>query len=295
MKTPEHRVEKLLRSLGGNVYFGVDDDGTVKGLDVGKQTLMDIRTRVKELIDPSIICDIKELKDEAGRSYIHIHAEGTDIPYSCDGRYFIRNVSSDEKVGRDLLRKMLVSGSTDILRQISSERQDLTFKGMNEVLSNKGVHASGSSEFLSDFGLTNEDGRFNLLAYLLSDQNDLVIKVMRFAGLDKTVMEERMEFKGQSLLVTARQVLDYFKLINLPKKINLSTGIRSETSLFDDQSFHEAWINACVHNTWVEKIPPSVYLYDDRLEVVSYGGLPYGLSKEGFYAQHQLASQPPPL
>ena len=36
--------------------------------------------------------------------------------------------------------------------------------------------------------------------------------------------------------------------------------------------------------TWTEKIPPAVYLYDDRIEIVSYGGLPYGLSEEGFYA-----------
>ncbi|MBR2836081.1 MAG: hypothetical protein IKE43_10310 [Coriobacteriales bacterium] len=49
----------------------------------------------------------------------------------------------------------------------------------------------------------------------------------------------------------------------------------------------DSWIkvyNACVHNTWIEKVPPSVYIYDDRIEVVSYGGLPYGLSEEGFYA-----------
>ena len=107
---------------------------------------------------------------------------------------------------------------------------------------------------------------------------------MRFAGKDKTTVDERMSFSGQSLLITVQQILDYFNLINLPRKVDLATGIRSEIPLFDPQAFREAWINACVHNTWTEKVPPAVYIYDDRMEVVSYGELPYGLSREGFYA-----------
>ena len=274
----------LNRGTEGTVYFGVDDDGTIRGVDIGKRTLLDIRSRAAELIDPRVILDIEELKDEKGRSYICLHAEGTDIPYSCDGRYYIRTASADEQIGSALLRKMLVSGSTDMLMQVSSEEQSLSFKGMNEYLTGKGVHAGESKEFLNSFGMFNKEGRYNLLSYLLSDQNELIIKIMRFAGTDKTIVDERMSFSRQSLLLTVQQVLDYFSLINLSKKVDLATGVRTETPLFDLQSFREAWINACVHNTWTERIPPAVYIYDDRLEIVSYGGLPYGLSEEGFFA-----------
>ena len=48
-------------------------------------------------------------------------------------------------------------------------------------------------------------------------------------------------------------------------------------------SFREAWINACLHNDWKNEVAPSIYLFDDRIEIVSYGGLPFSLSKEGFY------------
>ncbi len=151
-------------------------------------------------------------------------------------------------------------------------------------MKSKGMHASSTKAFFTSFGLYNKDGLFNLLAYLLSDQNEMIIKVMRFAGKDKTVVDERMSFQDQSLILTVQKVLEYFKQIDLPRKVDLVTGVRSETALFDFQSFREAWINACVHNTWTEKIPPAIYLYDDRIEIVSYGGLPYGLSEEGFYA-----------
>ena len=40
----------LNRGSEGTVFFGVDDDGTVKGLKIGKRTLLDIRSRAAELI-----------------------------------------------------------------------------------------------------------------------------------------------------------------------------------------------------------------------------------------------------
>ena len=268
----------LNRSGEGTVFFGVDDDGNVKGLDIGKKTLL------SDLIEPRIICDIKDNKDENGQTFIQIHAQGSDIPYSCDGRYYLRTAASDEQIGSDLLRKMLASGNTDLLSKITSDNQDLTFTGMLHYLTGKGIHASDTKDFYTNFGLIGDNGKYNLLAYLLSDQNEMVIKVMRFAGTDKTVFDERIPFENQCLLVTVQSVLDYFNLIKLPRKVDLSTGVRSEKTLFDGQSFREAWVNACVHNTWTDRIPPAVYIYDDRIEIESYGGLPYGLSEEGFFA-----------
>ena len=258
----------LNRGFEGTVYFGVDDDGTVKGINIGKRTLLDIRSRATELIEPRTVLDIDVLQDEEGRSYIRVHAAGSDIPYSCDGRYYLRTAAADEQIGSDLLRRMLVSGDTDILMQISSDNQDLTFKGMVTFLNNLGIHASETKAFLNSFGMFNKEGKYNRIAYLLSDQNEMIVKVMRFKGTDKNDFDQRLTYDNQSLILTVKEVLDYFKLINKPKKIDADAGTRLETPLFDYQSFREAWINACVHTTWTENIPPSVYLYDDRIEVV---------------------------
>ena len=277
-------VAMLNRNGSGTVYFGVDDNGEVKGIEIGKKTLMTVRHRISELMEPKALCDIKELKDENGKSYISIFASGSDMPYSCDGRYYIRTVSADEHVGNELLRKMLASGDADLITQGTSEKQELTFSGMCAKLNKSGIHSSDTLEFRQNYGLYNDEGKFNKMAYILSDQNSLIIKTMRFAGFDKTVVEERASYQNQSLLSTVKQVLEYFELLNVSKKVSLESGTRKETSLFDYNSFREAWINACVHNNWNEMLPPSIYIYDDRIEVVSYGGLPYKLSKEGFFA-----------
>jgi predicted HTH transcriptional regulator len=47
--------------------------------------------------------------------------------------------------------------------------------------------------------------------------------------------------------------------------------------------FREAWINACMHTKWERKNPPAVYVFLNRIEIISTGGLPDDLTKEEFY------------
>ena len=159
----------------------------------------------------------------------------------------------------------------------------MTFKAFFVELSGSGIHPKDSKKFYGNYGLLNRDGKFNFNAYLMSDENDLSMKVVIFEGKDKSVMSKRTEYGGKCLLKSLSEVAEYFESINTTK-VNISSSKRMETTLFDFQSFREAWINACLHNDWNNAIAPSVYMYDDRIEIVSYGGLPYYLSVEGFFA-----------
>ena len=273
----------LNRHNSAIVYFGVDDNGNIVGLQAGKDTLMDIRNKIRDKIEPRIYPDIKEEKDENGKTYIKVSVSGADIPYSYDGRYYIRNVSSDEQASNEILRKMLSSSDADIIRQKISPKQNLTFKAFFAELSGSGIHSKNSEEFYGNYGLLNRDGKFNFNAYLMSDENDLSMKVVVFEGKDKSVMSKRTEYGGKCLLKSLSEIAEYFESINTTK-VNINSSKRIETALFDFQSFREAWINACLHNDWNNTIAPSVYMYDDRIEVVSYGGLPYSLSIEGFFS-----------
>ena len=272
----------LNRHGRGCVYFGVRDNGDVIGTSVGKDTLNKIRHRIAELIQPKVVADIREETDEEGNCYVIVSAEGCDIPYSCDGRYFIRSVDSDEKVPNDLLRRMLISGGTDLARSRASDIQDLTFSQLCTFMLAKGMHIEDNERLYSSYGLRNADGLFNIMAFILSDQNNFSIKVVRFSGKDKSVMSERTDYGGKCLLTSLEQVLQYAAAINTTK-VNLAGGQRREMQLFDFEAFREAWINACLHNSWAELLPPSVFIFDDRMEIVSYGGLPYGLSEDDFY------------
>lgn len=84
------QLDKGLKSLASMlnkhgqvaVYFGVDDNGEVCGLSIGKDTLMDIRNKIRDKIEPRIYADIQEQTDDSGKKYIKVTASGQDIPYS---------------------------------------------------------------------------------------------------------------------------------------------------------------------------------------------------------------------
>ena len=276
-------VTAMLNKHGeANVYFGVSDNGDVIGMDIGKDTLMNIRNRIRDRVEPRIYADIKDYTDDNGKKYIKVSAKGTDIPYSYDGRYYVRNVSADEQASNDILRKMLASSDADIIRQKVAPTQQLTFRSFFAILSGLGIHPKDSDEFYSNYGLLNRENEYNINAYLMSDENDVSIKVVVFEGDNKSVMSKRTEYGKKCLLMSISEVLEYFSSIN-SIHVDVSGSQRKEQTLFDFPSFREAWINACLHNDWNEGIAPSVYMFDDRIEIVSYGGLPYSLSREGFF------------
>lgn len=65
--------------------------------------------------------------------------------------------------------------------------------------------------------------------------------------------------------------------------VKIEGAVRQETKLFDFSCFREAWLNACLHNKWSRQTSPTVYLYSNRIEIISTGGLPADFSEEDFF------------
>ena len=84
------------------------------------------------------------------------------------------------------------------------------------------------------------------------------------------------------MLVAVKQVLDYMEALN-DTLVDVEGSLRKESRLFDFPCFREAWLNACLHNRWSRQTPPAVYMFNDRIEIISVGGLPDGLTLEEFY------------
>lgn len=85
-----------------------------------------------------------------------------------------------------------------------------------------------------------------------------------------------------SLVKATKQILDKVELEN---KIfaQITSKEHIETHSWDMVALREAIINAIVHNDYTREVPPKVKFFDDRIEIISYGGLPDGLSKEDFF------------
>ena len=276
-------LSSMLNKHGeGTLYFGVKNDGTVIGQkDINESTLRDVSRKVAEGIKPQVIPEISlQLIDD--KKIIKVTVKGNANIYSAFERYYIRSFDEDKKVSPDMLRELINSnGEPDLIVNEPTIRNDLTFETLKGLYLIKG-HKINDEQFENNLKLYTNDGRFNYMAELLSDNNDISIKVVTFAGKDKTVMLKRTEYGMKCLISAVNEVLEYMDVIN-ETKVKLGGKKRIEESYFDYACFKEAWLNACIHTRWIEKIPPAVYIFDDRIEIVSNGGLPKALNKTDFF------------
>lgn len=278
----ESLTAMLNKHCKGDVYYGVSDEGKILGLgyQIGKETLKKISVRISELIKPAInpVIAFEQYED---KTIIHVSASGNLRPYSCGGNYRIRIASENRQIDPDLLGDIFYSSKRSSLENIEALNQKLTFNQLKGQYVAKGFTIQNEN-FEENMHLR-VNGKYNMLAELLSDNNNASIKVVRFAGIDKTKMISRNEYGYKCLILAMKEASNYVNSLN-ETRVDIDSGLeRKEIKLFDSHAFEEAWTNACVHNKWINNVPPAIYIYDDRLEIVSTGGLPFDYSKEEFY------------
>ena len=128
------------------------------------------------------------------------------------------------------------------------------------------------------------DGKYSLLAQLLSDNSHMPIRVAIFSGKTKADnMYSVREFGNQCLLYSLDEVLRYGDVLNIIQADETDHVVeRKEVPLFENDAFREAVINAFVHNLWVSGNEPMLTVFSDRIEILSRGTLaprqiPFGI------------------
>ena len=181
------------------------------------------------------------------------------------------------------LFRVLNNGLPNLLNT-ESRFTDLTFDQLFLYYDLHGIKLNKKS-FKKNLELLTKDGKYNMLAQLLSDEPHIPIRFAVFSGKDKTsTMYTVREFGNMCLLMSLDKVLDFGDTMNIPQADERDRKVaRKEVMLFDKDAFHEAVINAFVHNLWVSGNAPMFTAYEDRIEIVSLGTLPPNQTKEGFF------------
>lgn len=285
-------VVAFLNTRPGVIYIGVDDSGDIIGVDSADEIMKEISNIIRDKILPCpedlISINANFIKDkiiiqvsvQKGNSLFYIKKHGR----SSKGCYTRIGTStrgmSEEQIDKRF--KDIAYANRPGITEVKSRRQDLTFDQFKVLLAYRGVHVNENA-FYNNFNLKRDDGLFNLQAFLLSDQNDMSIKVVRFKGTDKSEFISRKEFGYCCLIKAMADALDYsLNVLNIVQT-NIVKAVRVDTPYFDESSFREAWINAICHNDYLDGTPPAVYGFDNRVEIISHGKLQPDLSKEDFF------------
>ena len=272
---------------GGIIYVGINKNGQVVGVENTDLTQLQIKDRIKNNIQPSTLglFDVTVETIENKEVIKVIISSGTEKPYylrkkgrTPEGCY-IRIGSSKERMTERMIEEMFARRIKNSLKEIESPRQDLTFRQLK-------IHYEGNGMILNDnfarnLNLLTDDGKYNYNAYLLADENNISIKLVKYLGTSKMELIENQEY-GYCCLITATQrILDRLTAENtVYAKIEYNG--RKEVEMIDSKALKEAVINAMVHSDYTLSTTPIIELYSDRIEITSGGGLPQGLSQEEF-------------
>lgn len=283
---------------GGNIYIGVNDKGNVIGLNNNLDLLQrKIKDRIISNIEPSALglFDIEVLECENKKYLNIIVARGLEKPYHIKGMgmtqdsCFIRVGSSNEKMSESLINQLFRERAKDSLKNIISPKQDLTFIDLKLAYREKGFDVGDNFERQLNF-YTN-DGRYNYIAYLLSDDNSVSIKVAKYTGDDVDELEEYYEYGFCSLIKATDRVLEKFKSEN---KVfaKITYPKRNEQQMYDYNAVREVIVNAIVHNDWSNEYPPKFEFFNNRIEISSFGGIQREFTEEEFLLGYSAPKNP---
>jgi len=278
---------------GGEIFFGVDDVGTIVGIDNSKEETL----RVEHMINDSIVPVPRfhlTVEQRDGLEIIILAVEkGRDTPYYYDRRAYKRSDASTLEVDRFELRRLALHGINMNLEATEASEQNLAFKvlesKLKEVLGIKKI----SSDILRTLDLLDEGGTYNVAAELLSDVNTIPftgIDIVRF-GDSINQIQERVTIDGVSLLTQYDRAIEVFERYYQYEEIEGYK--RTQKELIPREAFREAVANAIVHRVWDVPSYIQISMFKDRIEVTSPGGLPAGLSKDEYlYSTISLLRNP---
>lgn len=288
-KLEKEIVAFLNNREGGILYIGVDDKGEPVGNSDIDSMQLRIADRIKNNILPStlgLFDIVTEYVDNIPVTKI-IVCSGLEKPYyiknkgmSPNGCY-MRLGTSTQPMSTALIDELYAKRIHTTLRNIPAPRQDLTFAQLKIYYQERGFELN--RKFANSLELLTPDGKYNYIAYLLADENGVSIKVAKYAGITKVDLVENEEYGYCSLIKATNHVLEKMKIENVTKARVTNTK-RIEKNLVETVPLREALINSIVHNDFSREIPPVFEIFNNRIEITSYGGLIPGQSIEDFFS-----------
>jgi ATP-dependent DNA helicase RecG len=281
-------------SQGGIIYIGIDKNGKSVGLQNIDSVQLKIKDRLKNNIQPSCLGLFDVVTEEReGKNVLKIIiASGYEKPYyirrngMSEKGCFIRIGSASEPMSRAMIEDLFSKRTRNSLGKILSNKQDLSFKQLKIYYEAKGLEIN--NEFLNNLDLYTPDVKFNYVAYLLADVNNVSIKVAKYAGTNKVDLVENEEYGFRSIIKSTDQLIDKLEVENKTFVKITGAAERIEKKMINKIALREALINAIVHNDYTNEVPPLIEIYSDRLSITSYGGLVQGLNKEEFFSGRSM-------
>ena len=300
-------VVAFANSMGGKILIGVDDNGNLVGTDTSNNQRANIQNQISQ-IEPRI-----NVKIDIVDNIIVVNVpEGDDKPYCSSEGYFLRAGAMCQKMNRNEIREYLEdSGKIQFGRMINKKAKYP--EDFDEETYNKFLKLSNITEILKKEELlvnlnclekVNDKYMFTnagVIFFAKTPKRYLIqnyITCISFKGTNRVYILDTLDCE-KDIITNIEDALSFAKKhINLTYLINAEVmkeqgnATRKEVLEIPEEALKEAIINGICHRLYTEEgARVMIEIYDDRVSIVSPGGIPKGITQENF-GKRSIARNP---
>jgi ATP-dependent DNA helicase RecG len=288
----------MANGKGGQIVLGVADDGSLPGLsaaDVRRLNQVISNAATQNMRSP-ISPRTENVPVAKGRVVIVIHVpEGLDKPYFDRSGVIWLKAGADKRRlnSKEELRRLFQSAGEFHADELPTKAgiEKLDTPRFREFLHDAYRQPlprtrADLTRLLQNMDLATADGRLNLAGALLFAKNperikpQFILKAIRYPG---TTIHSTRYLDTEDFVGPFRSIFDgamAFISRNLRKE-QASGGVNSPgVPEIPPSVFEELLVNALVHRDYLISAPIRLFVFDDRIEIISPGHLPNNLTVE---------------
>lgn len=277
-------VSAFANGLGGSLFFGVDNNRIVKGLDDVQHVCESISSRIRDYMDPIPEVEmiphtidglhILQLKVNTGHY--------TPYYYVGDGQRiaFVRIGDESLPATAEQMVRLVLKGSNKTFDSLHTDykAEDYSFTILANTFKVR-TNLEWDKKYLMSFGLVTNSGDLTNAGALFADDSPLWqsrLYCTRWDGKEKNDAINDAEFTG-NVLMLLREAMNFIKSNTRKGWEKLPEGRKNKPE-YAERAVLEAMVNHLIHRDYTV-MGGEVHLdiYDDRLTITSPGGMYNGM------------------
>ncbi len=278
-------VSAFANGIGGSLLFGVDNDGSIKGLDDIQHVCEAVSTKIRDYMDPLPDVEMIPHKIDEGLNVLQLKVNSghyTPYYYIGDGQRiaFVRVGDESVPTTAEHMVRLVLKGSNKTYDSLVTnyKQEDNTFIILANEFS-KRTEQDWDKKFLLSFGLVTSNGYLTNAGALFADDCPLWqsrLYCTRWDGKDKSDAINDAEFTG-NVIMLLREAMNFVKSNTRRGWEKLPNGRKNKPE-YAERAVLEAMVNHFIHRDYTV-MGGEVHLdiYDDRLTVTSPGGMYNGM------------------
>ena len=284
-------VASILNKSGkGELYFGIRNDGTVLGQQIGDATLRDVSKALSDNLKPQIFPTIDAVRIDNKRC-IRVAFEANVPPYYAYGRAYIRVADEDKQMSPDELEKYVLR-KVELRKPWDDEVSDLAPSDIDAGLLRDFIERANQAKRI-DFTYTNNDDvlkRLNLVkdgkvknaaVALFRGFPLLEVQMAIFAGTERLTFNDISRSGGNTMQLAA--VAEKYIRNNIRWRVVFDGSLeRNEIPEIPIDAVREAIINSLCHRDYKSSQNNEIVIYSNRVEIYNPGTFPEEFSPNDY-------------